>query len=171
MKKAFFAVMLLCSSAFAAQETVPLGTLLDAVALNAGASYLTFYIGKYTRGGTPTSATDASEAGSPAVRGFDRIKLEVSYDYGATTVALTLTCTEGQTRSTATGVITTSTYNAGTYTLEASGVITTPSMAADTIYPIEFYTRHAPVIKCIVSSSGSPGATDKVTVTGWAIKD
>jgi len=158
--------------ATAAEEVTPIGNngvLLNAVALNAGASSLTFYLGKDTKDATPTSATDTS-TGNVRLRDFDYIRLEVSYDYTATELTITLTCTEGQTRATATGVIPTATYASGVYTLAVGGVITTPSMAADTIYPVVFKTRHADVIKCVVSSSGAPGATDKVTVTGWAIK-
>jgi len=165
---ALLAVALASQQASAAEEVVSLGTLLDDVALNSSASSLTFYIGRRVNDSNPTSSTDSSSG--DAVKEFDKVRLEVSFDYGATSVALTLTCTEGQTRATATGRIPTATYDSGTYTLEWAGVVTSPSMSADTIYPIEFRTRQAEVIKCVISSSGSPGASDKVSVSGWVTK-
>jgi hypothetical protein len=159
-----FSIMI-AQTAFAAEEVVSLGTLLDGVALNSSASSMTFYVGRRVNDSNPTSSTDSSSG--DAVKDFDKIRLEVSFDYGATSVALTLTCMDGQTRATATGRIPAATYDSGTYTLEWAGVVTSPSMSADTIYSIEFRTRQAEVIKCVLSSSGSPGASDKVTVTGW----
>jgi len=173
MKKLLVALILGLALPVQSAENVTMagapGALLDAVALNAAASALTFYIGPRIQDASPTSSTSTTSGSE--VKGFDKVRLEINYDYGATTVALTLTCTEGQTRAASAGKITTATYSSGAYTLEWAGVVTSPSMSADTVYQIEFLSRHAQVIKCVVSSSGSPGATDKVTVTGWLIKE
>jgi len=151
-----------------------LATLLDAVALNAAAASRTFYIGARDDCGRnnscdPTSATDTSKG--DAVTAFDAVGLELSFDYTANAGAITLTCTEGQTRATATGRIPTATLASGTYTLAWSGVVTSPSLSADTIWRVEFNLGAAPVTKCVVSHGGTPGATDKITVTGWLIAD
>jgi hypothetical protein len=156
-----------------ASETVPLGTLLSAVPLNGAASTLTFYVGQNVDCGrnnscAPTSATDTSTGAS--IRDYDKLRLELSFDYTAQAGAITLTCTEGQTRATATGRMSTATLASGAYTLAWSGVVTTPSMSEDTIWPVVLNLRSTPVVKCVVSHGGTPGATDKITVTGWLVK-
>jgi hypothetical protein len=133
--------------------------LLNAVALNAGATALTFYIG-------PTLPTCYGVRGRRVLE-FNRVTLSASFDYTATPGTITLTCTGGSTQATATSYLTTCTVATGTCTLNWSGVSVTPSMSADTGWLVTMGTQNAPVIKCIASHSGAPGATDKITVVGW----
>jgi hypothetical protein len=180
MRNSIIALCLLLAPALVFAEgkrvVTPLGTLLSDVAMNGAAATMTFYIGRRADCGysganscSPTSTNDNSTGAE--VSSYTAVGLEIDFDYTAQAGAITLTCTEGQTRATATGRIPTATLASGTYTLAWSGVVTSPSLSADTIWYVEFNLGGAPVTKCVMSHGGTPGATDTITVTGWLIAD
>jgi len=155
-----------------ATKVIPVGTLLDAVALNAGAASLTFYVGQKHDCGVnnscaPTSSTDTSKGES--VIEASALRLEVAFDYTAQAGTITLTCTEGATRATATATPASATLSSGTYTLAWGGVVVTPSLSADKTWPVVINLNATPVVKCVASHGGTPGATDKITVKGWLL--
>lgn len=133
--------------------------LLEAVALNAGASSLTFYVG-------PKTPSCQGISGKP-VEIYDRLLLEVYFDYGATAGTITMTCTVGQTQATAIYSPTTCTMSSGTCTINMSGVAVTASLSADTYWQDLRGTLGNPVVKCVVAHGGAPGATDKISVKGY----
>ena len=171
----FLLVTLLSLSAMAQGQhrVTPLGTLLSAVALNGLEATRTFYVGAKVDCGinnscAPTSTTDTS-TGDP-ILGYSALRLELNFTHNANG-AITVTCTEGSTRATATGTPSSATLASGTYTLAWSGVVTTPTLTGNKIWPVVINLNMAPVVKCVVSHGGVPGATDTITVKGWLIAD
>lgn len=158
MYKFLFILFFIPSMAFAQHgkviKTFYKANALNAVALNAGASSLTFYIDY-------AAIKAAYEMRGPATLGFD-----MYFDYAATAGTITTTCTVGATQATATRSLTTCTVSSGTCTLNNSGIIVHSSMSADTYWFQELgLPVSVPVIKCVVAHGGSPGATDKITVS------
>lgn len=148
-------------------RTETLATLLDGVSL---ASSQTFYIGRFENCGRnnscqPTSTTDTSK-GDPLL-GYTSVRLEFDYTHSSSGT-ITLTCTEGATRATATGTPSTATLSGGTYTLAWSGVVVTPTLEASRKFPIVINLNLAPVLRCVVTHSASAGT---LTVKGWLIVD
>lgn len=148
-------------------KATSVGTLLSAASL---ASSKTFYVGRNRDCGinnscSPTSTTDTS-TGDPLL-GFSSLRLELNYTHSSNGT-VTLTCTEGSTRATATGTPSTATLASGTYTLAWSGVVVTPTLTASRIWPVVINLNLAPVLKCVVSHSATAGS---ITVKGWLIAD
>ena len=171
MRTLILALFLFPSLASASRIT-PVGTLLDDVALNGAAATRTFYVGRKVDCGRNNSCDPTSATATPTgdlVRDYNKLRLMLTFDYTAQAGAITLTCTEGSTRTLATGVPSTATLSSGTYTLAWSGVVVTPSMSADTKWPVVINLNATEVVKCVVSHGGTPGATDKITVVGWLL--
>ena len=164
----FCLVLLIASVANAQHKNVSLGKLLDDVALNAAAGSRTFYVGPRTMCDSATSAT--ATCTGDQLRGYAALRLELAFTHAANG-AITLTCTEGATRATATFRPTTSTEASGTYTLAMSGVVSTASLSTSASWAIVANIRSADVIKCVASHGGTATANDKLTITGWLIAD
>lgn len=169
---AFCIALLLPASTMASEQQHlyhDLGTILDAVALNAGAAALTLYIGPFADAVDYTDA-DANTTG-PRVIGFKTLTLDIAFDYTAVAGTITSTCTGGPTRTTATSRLTTCTMTTGTCGLNWSGVATTISLSGDDSWLVPMTIVGVPVIKCVIAHGGAAGATDKITVKGWLIAD
>ena len=153
----FFTVLNFTFQAYAVDtrnETYNLGTLLDAVALNG--TDLTFYVG-------PTLSGETN-----VVTRYRYLLLDFTYTY-ANTGTITATCTGGPTQALATATLTTCTVSSGTCNLNWGGVITTPSLTASKHWDVPLGIGGRPVIKCVMSHSGSPSASDILTVKGWLV--
>lgn len=133
------------------------GTQLDAVALNAAAASRTFTIG-------PRFSNEN-------VLGYTELVLEHFFDYTANAGTITTTCLVGRTAATATFSPTTCTTSLGTCTVNMAGIFVTASLSADTKYVVRMRVEGYPTIKCTVAHGGTPGATDKITVTGYLLKE
>ncbi len=125
---------------------------LSAVAMNAGAPALTFYI-------------DYKVHGHPyAMRGPSVLLMNMQYDYTSQAGTITTTCYGGPARATATSYLTTCTVASGTCTLNWAGIFVTASLSADTKWGQELGLKGTwPVIKCVVAHS-VPAATEDISV-------
>jgi hypothetical protein len=158
------AVTLMATAAIAGDEAKhmawPLGTLLDDVALNAAAASRTFTVG-------PTIGPNNNQR----LFGFSTVVLDVAYTY-ANTGTLTFTCTgTGLDSSTADKTLTTCTTASGTCTLNWAGSVVTPSLSASKKFVFPLGVGALQAITCVVAHSGTPSASDKITVVGTAIAD
>ena len=93
---------------------------------------------------------------------YKTMVIETSYSYAAAG-AITWTCTQGPSASQAVYAMSTCTTSGGTCTLNWSGVATTPSLSADKQYGVRIDIKGYPVVKCVVSHGGTPGATDFIS--------
>lgn len=134
-----------------------IGTQLNAVALNAAAGSRTFTIGPRVE--------------NEDVLGYTELVLEHYFDYTANAGTITTACLVGRSTTTATFSPTTCTVSSGTCTVNLAGNFVTASLGADTRYVVRMRVEGYPVIKCTVTHGGTPGATDKITVTGYLLKE
>jgi hypothetical protein len=132
-----------------------LGTLLDAKALNGAAATRTFTVGP--------------RENNIDILGYDEIVLEHYFDYTATAGTITTTCKVGRTVATAAFSPTTCTTATGTCTVNMGGVFVTASLSADTKWVVRMRIEGYAALSCVVAHGGSPGATDKITVTGYLL--
>jgi hypothetical protein len=146
-----------CASSETSVSTYNLGTLLNAVALNGAAATRTF-----------TIAPQLSNYHS--LLEYSTLVTRMTYDYDSNAGALSMTCTEGDTTTTATGSLTVcSTISSGTCTVDFSGVMTTASLSADKKWTWSLGIAGSQALSCVVAQSGSPGASEKITVTGFLL--
>jgi len=149
-------------------EVLDLGTQLNAVALNAGATALTVTIG-------PTEQRPGASTHTPYekcdIAAYSLAVFDVSFDYTATAGTISMTLTGGATVATATRSLTSCTESSGNCTINMGGVATTASLSADTSWLMPAKTNHARVIKAVFAHGGAPGATDKLTVKVWLVKE
>jgi hypothetical protein len=163
MRSLIFAIV--CSVAIPAfgqshpkNRSYPLGTLLDAVALNAAAASRTFTVG-------PTIGRDD-------LLDYSKLIVELYYDYSAVAGTINLTCLTGQTVATATYQMTTCSVGAAACTVNiGSGNFTTASLSADTYFSLRLGISGYKALSCTVTHGGGGGANDKITVTGYLVKD
>lgn len=128
-------------------------TALNAVALNAGASALTFAV------------SDTSDLGPGYAEGYEYAIFFMHFDYTAQAGAISLTCTGGPSSSdVAYRPTVVSSVSSGTGTVAMSGVLTTASLSADTKWWWVLRILGARDLSCVVAHGGTPGATDKITV-------
>jgi hypothetical protein len=134
-----------------------IGTQLNAVALNGLAATRTFTVGPKFE--------------NENVLGYTEIVLEHFFDYTANAGTITTSCLVGRTAATATFSPTTCTTSLGVCSVNLGGTFVTASLSSDTKYSVRMRVAGYPTIKCTVTHGGTPGATDKITVTGYLLKD
>jgi len=128
-------------------STYQLGTLLNAVSLNAVAGSRTFTVS------------------SNLLKGYNKAFFHVAFTH-ANNGTLTLTCTGGPTAADNAYAPTTCTVSTGTCTLNFAGVFVTPSLTTDKSYTIEMGVGGVKNLSCVMAHGGSPAAGDVVTIKG-----
>ena len=128
------------------------GSTLNQAALNGTAASRTITLG-------PTVC------GRP-LESYKTLVIETNFSYAATG-ALTWTCLQGPTAARAIYKPTTCTTASGTCTLNNAGVMSTASLSASLAYGVRIGIQGYPVVKCVISHGGTPGATD--TIDAFAI--
>lgn len=152
---AFAAVLAVGIGVYAQNKTrhYPLGTLLNNVALNAGAPALTFTVGP--------------DLGNDELLDYEKLALTYTYTHN-NNGTMTTTCTTGATGATATATMTTcdTTTTPGTCIIKWAGIGVTPSLTTDKEWFWRLGMGGARALSCVVAHGGSPDSNDRISVTG-----
>jgi hypothetical protein len=147
--------LLLPSLSFAAPEirarkpsTAASTVFLDDVSLNGAAGTRTFQVNM--------------------VLGFDLLVLYLKYDHDSNAGTITTACTVSDDGNTDDYQPTTCDVASGTCTLSMAGTFVTASLSADTNFQIVLGITGSRDVECVVTHGGTPGADEKITVSGYA---